>query len=151
MDVKYVNPFIVATINLFKTMLNMDVVPEKPTLKHEPYPSFDISGIIGLSGSAQGSISISFPKAMALKIVSAMIGTELKVVGPDLTDGIGEVANIIAGNAKQNLNGLDLLISLPNVVVGKDHVITSQRGIPVIIVPFKSSLGSFSMEIALKA
>jgi chemotaxis protein CheX len=150
MDVKYVNPFITATITLFKTMLNMDVAPEKPTLKQEPYPSFDISGIIGLSGGAQGSISISFPKSMALKIVSTMIGMELKVVGPDLTDGIGEVANIIAGNAKQNLNGLNLSISLPNVIVGKDHVITSQRGIPVVIVPFKSPLGSFSMEVALK-
>ncbi|MGB7569636.1 MAG: chemotaxis protein CheX [Chitinivibrionales bacterium] len=150
MDVKYVNPFIMATITLFKTMLNVDVTPEKPTLKQEPYPSYDISGIIGLSGSAQGSISISFPKIMALKIVSAMIGVELKVVGPDLTDGIGEVANIIAGNAKQNLNGLNLSISLPNVIIGKDHVITSQRGIPVVIVPFKSPLGSFSMEVALK-
>ena len=150
MDVKYVNPFITATIHLFDTMLKMHVVPGKPVLKQEPYPSFDVSGIIGLSGSAQGSIVISFPKVMALKVVSALLGTELKVVGPEMTDGIGELANIIAGNAKQNLEGLNLSISLPNVILGKDHVVASQSGTPAIIVPFTCNMGSFAMEVSLK-
>ena len=150
MDVKYVNPFITATIYMFDTMLKMKVVPGKPVLKQEPFPSFDVSGIIGLSGSAQGAIVISFPKVMALKVVSALIGVELKVVGPDMTDGIGELANIIAGNAKQNLEGLNLSISLPNVIVGKDHVVASQSSTPTIIVPFTCAMGSFAMEVSLK-
>jgi chemotaxis protein CheX len=150
MDVKYVNPFITATIHMFDTMLKMHVVPGKAILKQEPYPSFDVSGIIGLSGSAQGAIVISFPKVMALKVVSALLCTELKVVGPEMTDGIGELANIIAGNAKQNLKGLSLSISLPNVIVGKDHIVASQSATPTIIVPFTSSMGSFAMEVSLK-
>ena len=150
MDVKYVNPFIKATITLFRTMLNTEAVPGKPILKQKPYPSFDVSGIIGLSGSAQGSIAISFPKTMALRVVSVMLGTELKIVGPELTDGIGEVANIIAGNAKQDLAGMNLMISLPNVIVGIDHIITGQSSVPAILVPFGSSLGTFAMELSLK-
>jgi chemotaxis protein CheX len=150
MDVKYVNPFITATINMFDTMLKMHVVPGKAVLKKEPFPTFDVSGIIGLSGSAQGSIVISFPKIMALKVVSALLGVELKVVGPEMTDGIGELANIIAGNAKQNLEGLSLSISLPNVILGRDHVVANQSSTPAIIVPFTSTMGSFAMEVSLK-
>ena len=150
MDVAYVNPFITSTITTFKTMLNFDVKPGKPGLKQEPFPTYDVSGIIGLSGSAQGSIAISFPKAMALRVVSLLIGQEIKVVGPDLSDGIGEIANIIAGNAKQHITNLNLSISLPNVVIGKSHSLSGQRGIPTLMIPFASDMGDFAMEVSLK-
>jgi chemotaxis protein CheX len=150
MDVNYINPFIAATVNLFKTMLSIDIKPGKPHLKAVPHPTFDVSGIIGLSGSAQGSIGISFPKVLALKVVSKMLGQEVKVVGPDLTDGIGELANIVAGNAKQDLAQYQLSISLPNVIVGKDHLIAGQSGVPTIVVPFTCNIGEFVMEVSLK-
>ena len=149
MDVSYVNPFITSTIDTFRTMLNVVVKPGIPHAKTEPYSEYDISRIIGLSGDAKGCIAISFPKLMALKVVSAMLGTPIKVVGNDVTDGIGEIANIIAGNAKQHLNGLNLMISLPNVVVGKDHMLVSMRDIPTLVVPFHSEMGDFSMEVSL--
>lgn len=150
MDVSYVNPFISATINMFKTMLSVVLSPGAPLLKKEPFPSFDISGVIGLSGEAQGSIALSFPKTVALKIVSALIGSEIKIVGPDLTDGIGELVNIIAGNAKQDLVSYHLSISLPNVIIGKDHTIAAPSGAPTIVVPFSCVFGSFAMEVSLK-
>jgi chemotaxis protein CheX len=150
MNVAYVNPFITSTMNTFQTMMNTVVNPGRPVLKKEPFPSYDISGIIGLSGDAQGCIAISFPKVMALKLVSKMLNIEIKVVGPELTDGIGELANIIAGGAKQYLNGLNLSISLPNVVIGKDHTLFSQRNVPTIVVPFSSVLGAYAMEVTLK-
>jgi chemotaxis protein CheX len=150
MNVSYVNPFISATINFYKTMLNMDAHPGNPSLKQEPYPSNDISAVIGLSGDTQGSIALSFPKIVALKVVSAMLGTEIKIIGPELTDGIGEVVNIIAGNAKADLTAYKLSISLPNIIVGKDHMVVSPSGSPTIIVPFTCPLGAFTMEVSLK-
>jgi chemotaxis protein CheX len=150
MNVAYVNPFILSTIDCFKTMLNMDVKPGAPVVKKEPYPSYDISGIIGLSGDAQGAIAISFPKIMALKVVSALINNEIKVVGPELTDGIGEIANIIVGSAKQHLKDFTLSISLPNVVIGKNHILASGSGVSTLVVPFTCGLGNFAMEVSLK-
>jgi chemotaxis protein CheX len=150
MNVAYVNPFVSATMNMFKTMLNTDLKPGTPMIKKEPLPSYDISGVIGLSGEAQGSISLSFPKNVALKIVSSLLGAEIKIVGPELTDGIGELANIIAGNAKQFLVEYNLSISLPNVIIGKNHIIATPSGAPTIIVPFSCSFGDFAMEVSLK-
>lgn len=150
MDVSYVNPFITSTLDTFKTMLNVEATPGKPTAKKEPFSIYDVSGIIGLAGDAQGSIAISFPKIVALKVVSALLGTELKVIGPELVDGIGEIANIITGNAKQFFNDYNLSISLPNVVVGKDHVLSGQKGIPTLVVPFNCPFGKFAIEVSLR-
>jgi chemotaxis protein CheX len=150
MDVAYVNPFISSTIETFKKMMKVDVVPQKPVLKQNPEPMYDVSGVIGLSGNAQGSISLSFPKIAALKAVSAMVGAEIKIIGPEITDGIGEIVNIIAGNAKQNLTKYNLTISLPNVIVGKDHKLITPSGTATIVVPFASTIGNFAMEVSLK-
>jgi chemotaxis protein CheX len=150
MDVAYINPFIVSTVHTFKTMLSEDVTVGKPAVKALPFPTYDVSGIIGLSGDAQGSITMSFPKLTALKVVSKMMGMSIKVIGPELTDGIGEIANIVAGNAKQHLSNCNLSISLPNVVVGRSHVISAPSGSASIVVPFQSSLGDFAVEVTLK-
>ncbi len=150
MDVAYVNPFILSTIETFRKMLNKDIKPGKVAIKNDSTYTYDVSGVIGLSGEAQGSICLSFPKVIALRVVSAFIGTEIKIVGVEVADAIGELANIIAGNAKQHLTQFNLSISLPKVIMGTGHKIASQRGVPTIIVPFSSSLGEFAMEVSLK-
>lgn len=150
MDVAYVNPFIVSTIETFTKMLDCEAKPGKVMLKSNANFSYDVSGVIGLSGEAQGSICLSFPKLIALKVTSRLIGQEVKIVGDEVADCIGEIANIIAGNAKQHLVQFKLSISLPKVIIGKDHTIASLKGIPTIVVPFNSPIGDFAMEVSLK-
>ena len=150
MNVEYVNPFIISTVVTFETMLKVTLKSGKPQIKREPFPSYDISGIIGLSGDASGSIAISYPKIVALKAVSKFLGAEVKIVGADVTDAIGELTNIIAGSAKKDLHGLNVSISLPNVVIGKDHILTGPRNVESIMVPFTSEIGHIALEICLK-
>jgi chemotaxis protein CheX len=150
MKVEYVNPFIISTIETFKTMLQVTLKAEKPKLKTEPFPTYDISGIIGISGDAVGSVSLSYPKATALKAVSRFIGSEIKIIGPDLTDAIGELTNIIAGNAKKDLKDLNVAISLPNVIIGKEHRLSTPKNVQNFIIPFASEIGSLALEVSLK-
>jgi len=150
MDVAYANPFIVSTIETFKKMLNIEGKTGKVALKVNNSYSYDVSGVIGLSGEAQGAICLSFPKEVALKAVSALLGMEIKEMGPDVSDGIGELVNIVAGNAKQYLTKYSLSISLPKVIIGKDLVLAPTKGVPTLVVPFISSLGEFAIEISLK-
>jgi len=150
MDVSYANPFIVSTIETFKKMLNIEGKTGKIALKASSAYTYDVSGVIGLSGEAQGSISLSFPKDVALKAVSALLGMEIKEMGPDVSDGIGELVNIVAGNAKQYLTKYSLSISLPKVIIGRDLQLAPTKGVPTLVVPFISSLGEFAIEISLK-
>jgi chemotaxis protein CheX len=130
-------------------MIMVDAKQGTPVIKKEPFPRYDISGIIGLSGGAQGSISLCFPMPSALATVSQMIGAPITEAGVDLADAVGEIANIIAGFAKRDLAGLNLSISLPNVIISS-HVLSGLSGVPTIIVPFTSPLGPFAMEVSLK-
>jgi len=150
MDVSYVNPFVVSTIETLKKMLNIDSSAGKLTLKDSSLHSFDVTGVIGLTGEAAGSICLSFPQDVAFKAVSALLGMQISMMGDEVTDGIGELVNIVAGNAKQYLTKYNLSISLPKVVVGRNHSVASMSGVPTIVVPILSSLGEFAMEISLK-
>jgi chemotaxis protein CheX len=150
MDVSFVNPFLKATNDTFKTMLNIEAVMEKPIVKNTSDYHYDVSGVIGLSGEAQGTIAISFSKLTALKVASRMLGSELKIIGPDLTDAIGEIANIVAGYAKQYFTQYKVSISLPNVIIGSRHTISSPSVSKTVVVPYKCELGEFAVEVSLK-
>ncbi|MCL1947322.1 MAG: chemotaxis protein CheX [Chitinivibrionia bacterium] len=149
MEVALINPFINATIGTYKLMLFDDALkPAAPFIKKQPYPHYDISTTIGLSGKATGMISIAYSIDVAVKTISAMVGTQVDKDGADLGDGIGEIVNIVAGYAKKDLTQYALEISLPSVIKG-DHFVVTPSGVPCIVVPFESKYGKFTMEVAL--
>lgn len=150
MDVSYVNPFIKVTIDVFLTLLNLDLHVGAPKLSNDTRHTFDVSGVIGLSGEARGIIALSFPKIIALKISSQLHGKSVKIIDNEVTDAIGELVNIVAGNAKQFLSAYKLQISLPNVVIGQNHQIAVEHGVPLIVVPMCCDMGDFAIEVALK-
>jgi chemotaxis protein CheX len=148
--VEYINPFIKSTIHTFSTMLEDTPKPGKPEVKKDPFPVFDISGIIGISGEAIGSVVISYPKVVALRIASKFMGEDIKIVGKELADAIGEITNIIAGNAKQDLTQFKVSISLPNVIIGTGHQIRTPGESLILMVPFISAFGNFVLEVCIK-
>ncbi len=70
----------------------------------------------------------------------------------DVRDSIGELTNFVAGGAKKELAEQDLTfdISIPTVVMGKNHTLTHRGGTPVVVIPFMLDNCSFIMEISLK-
>ena len=96
MDVKYINPFVTAVKKLFNTMIEVPFKLGKPSLKKGNVPAYEISGIIGLSGTVTGCVVINLSQEIALQLVSALIGDEVSELDDDCTDAIGEIANMIA-------------------------------------------------------
>jgi chemotaxis protein CheX len=151
MDASYLNPFLKATNDTLTKMLSVTPEMDKPILKRANEAHYyDVSGVITISGEVQGTISISFEKLTALKVATKMRGESLKIIGPQLMDAIGEIANIIAGSAKQYLTQTKITISLPNVVIGRIPDLAPPVAEQKIIVPFKCELGVFAVEVALK-
>ena len=72
MDVALINPFINATLNVLETMAFIKVVPGKPYVKKDNVAVGDVTGILGLTGIANGTISVSFEEHCILTIVSNM-------------------------------------------------------------------------------
>jgi chemotaxis protein CheX len=150
MDVKYINPFVSAVRNVFHTMLGVEVKIGKPYVKKEDTASADVSGIIGFSGDAAGCVVLSFPKLVAVRAASTFAGTDIGENHPDFADAVGELANMIAGNAKKDFEGVAISISLPSVVIGDSHRVSKSNTSPRLVVPCETSLGPFFLEVAMK-
>ncbi len=149
MDIKYINPFIKAVQNVFKTMIDVPFKLGTPYLKKDPLPPNEISAIIGLSGSVTGCVVINMSKAIAFELVSALVGDEVTELDDDCTDAIGEIANMIAGNAKTDFPGENNSISVPSVIIGQ-HEVSYPTGLPIICIPGETNTGPFVIEVALK-
>jgi chemotaxis protein CheX len=149
MDVRYINAFISSISNVFKTMLNTEVSVGKPLLKETEMKSADVSGVIGLSGGVQGCVVLSFPLDVACKLATAFAGAELGPDDPDFADAIGELTNMVAGNAKKDFPGVHASISLPSVITGEGHTVSQSRSSPFLVIPCETGKGSFNVEVAL--
>ena len=149
MKAEYINPFITAVDNAFRTMLNCEVKRGELTLKTTHEPGFDISGVIGLSGKAVGTVVLSLSEDVALKAASVMLMIEATEIDDDVVDAIGELANMVAGAAKSELEEYELSVSLPNVITGRGHEIRFPSNVTPICVPFESPWGPLTLEVGL--
>lgn len=86
MDVKLINPFISATLNVLETMAFTKAQAGKPYLKKEQVAPGDVSGVIGLTGEVSGTISVSFTEKCILAIVSNTHMTTYPVAIPFSTN-----------------------------------------------------------------
>jgi chemotaxis protein CheX len=152
MKAEYVNPFITATSEVFKTMVSIEPVRGELYVKTSEKLPYDISGIIGLAGQASGFVIISMTESLALQCVENFIGEKKESIDDDVMDAIGEILNMIAGGAKQifSKTGVRFKISIPNVVVGKDHVVGKQKNVQSLGMTFKVGEETFVIEVALK-
>ena len=149
MDQNHILPFIKTTKNLFETMFQMDVAVSAPAIKPDLAPSFDVSGIIGLSGDVEGNVVLSFPMATARRIVSLFTGMDMANESEeDLSDAVGELVNMIAGGAKAQFEGRKVSISTPSVVIGKDHQVYGKRDAVCVAIPCSCDCGEFNVEVS---
>ncbi|HSQ43078.1 MAG TPA: chemotaxis protein CheX [Fibrobacteraceae bacterium] len=150
MKVEWINPFLVATVDTFARMTKTKVSPGKPYLFTDQQNQKDISGVIGLSGSLKGAVVIGMPESVALAAVKRLIGTQYDKLTPEVSDAVGELANIIAGYAKKDITGEEIQIALPTVVFGPKHSVSMPSDVPVVVIPFESEMGSFVIEVGIR-
>jgi chemotaxis protein CheX len=81
-----------------------------------------------------------------------MLGMEVTDVDADVNDAMGEIANMIAGSFKQHLSksGLDIQLSTPSIVCGKEYVITLGNNPDQITVRFATDDDWFMVAVAFE-
>ena len=145
MDQQYITPFIDSAREMLSTMLGIASEPCEPPL----VTGDSISGTIFFQGESNGQVTLSFSRSTAVHIVSEMVGMdEAEMDGDTLRDGVGEMANIVAGNVKASLASTPykFLLSLPEIHAGDvalpPNVDKVERGI-------RCDLGEFSITFWL--
>jgi len=153
MKAEYLNPFVHATKNVLETMAQTKLISKKPHLKEGVSTYGDVTGIIGMaSDTVEGSMTISFPAACILQIVSRMLMEEPKTqIDHDIVDAVGEITNMICGGAKAEFGklGMSFNLATPTMVTGKGVEIHHHSDVPIIVLPFETDCGTFVLEANL--
>jgi chemotaxis protein CheX len=149
MDIRFINPFMAGIKDVFTTMLGTNIIISKPRLKEANELKADVSAIIGFTGDALGSVALCFPLKTAVRTASKFAGEDLTREHPDFADALGELANMVAGASKVKCEGVNLNISLPRVVVGKELELLDPQATPVLLLLCDSTLGRFSTEVTM--
>lgn len=150
MDPNYIVPFIKSSKNVFETMFQMPLECGTPRVKSEAAASYDVSAIIGFVGEVEGAVVLSFPEAIARRIVTLFVGSEV-ASKEDLSDAVGELVNMIAGGAKAQFTNKKVSISCPSVVIGAGHIVHGKKDTITVVIPASCDCGEFAIEIAMKA
>lgn len=147
---EFIRAFVSSVENVFATMLQTAVSVREPSLRTGADAVFDVTGIIGLSGDMQGTIVLSFPREVAERVATLFSGMALEAGSEDFADAIGELVNMVSGNAKAAFPNRKCSISTPTVIVGHGHQVFGRSDVQVIELPCACDCGDFMIEVALR-
>ena len=137
MNTKYITPVIASVRNVFETMFQLPVVSGKQFFKKEKRPTTDVIGMITMSGPVSGFICLGISKKFAFLLSSKLLDCQVCEANGDCIDAIGEITNMIAGNAKSEFPDDGIIISVPKVVFDTAKEPYPMVA-PVISIPFES-------------
>jgi chemotaxis protein CheX len=152
MDVELAKPFIKAAVSVISTMAFITPRAGKPFVKKNSVAQGDVTGLVGLTGEKNGSVSLSFSKACAVAIVKNMLGDDISDIMNDVKDAVGEITNMVSGQARAGLaeKGLVFQGSTPSVIMGDGHTISHMARTPIMAIPFETDHGGFTIEFCFE-
>lgn len=117
-DVRVINSLLKSTIFICQQYGISHVDMQKPQVR-EPNGSWngDIAATIDIKSKLfQGALVISFDKRVYLKVYATMLGEEHPDLNAENSEAIGEIANMILGNAKAEITSYDVGMSIPRAL-----------------------------------
>src|SRR5262245_34293458 len=147
MNVEYINPFISSTVKVFSTMLGVELTRGQIYAKSASNPECEVSGIVGLSGKAQGTIVLSLTRPTAIAVTEKLLGERPPEINADVVDAVGELANMVVGAAKAQLEKFELSLTIPTVIAGKCFCVEFPSKTSPICIPFDCPWGPLTVEV----
>jgi chemotaxis protein CheX len=119
-----------AAKEVFQLMLTCDLtVPAA-----EVGPPQGVTSMVGLAGRLCGVLSFRCDEKSALLMTSKMLGVDVEKAGAEMSDALGEICNMVAGNFKNKIAGLGdgCMLSPPTVITGSDYITYSVADKPAV-------------------
>lgn len=141
-----------ATQEIFETMIMMEATAGEPQQEAAKTYQCTVSGMVGLAGTFKGMIAIHTPDKVAMAITGNFLGMDVDEVNEDVTDAIGELANMLAGSIKLVLSdkGKDITLSVPSTISGEEYTINCVAETDRVIMPFSTDAGNFLVELQVE-
>ena len=130
MHVQLVQALSDSTRGIFATMCGWEVSTGDCSMCNSNN-NFDASGLISLSGALKATIAVRFKKELLFAATNSFLGFTPTQLGPDVMDLVGELTNMIGGNAKERLSITGVVLGLPTIVAGEGHYIAFDAGLEI--------------------
>jgi chemotaxis protein CheX len=147
-----ITQFVDATTTVLQTMAMTEAKVGTPFVKQHAAAQGDITGVIGFSnpkGKSRGTMSLTFTAKAALGIVSSMLYEEQAELNDAVTDAVGELTNMISGQARKGLVGMGMVFegAIPSVITGTGHTIRHVSTSAILAIPFETQHGPLIVEV----
>jgi chemotaxis protein CheX len=149
-----IEPFITAAAQTIQMMssLNVSVLSREDSQTDIAWQGI-LSGVIGFTGEKlNGCLVLRFDRPSILSIVSGMFMEEIPEVTSEVVDAVGELTNIVLGNAKGGLHdlGYELGMAQPIVVQGDNVYLHQVNDTPPAVIRMSVPQGIFLLELSFK-
>lgn len=148
-DVRVINAVIKATTHVLQQFGCSTVKMEKagPKSPHDPMMG-EVSSVVAIKSQAfQGHLCVSFDKGSFLEVVSSMLMEEQTELNQDNQDAVGEINNIIFGNAKAEISSYGVQMTVPKVLIGPQQTVPCDVGSAGMMIPFSTAKGKFYITV----
>ncbi|MFN7921881.1 MAG: chemotaxis protein CheX [Bryobacteraceae bacterium] len=140
-----------ATTSVFSTMLGLEAVPGEPRLGAVVGPATGVVALVGVAGPYSGTGCINCSETLACRAASLMLMGEYAGIDGEVLDAMGEIANMVIGNIKTNLEDRfgAMGLSTPTVLSGERVSAKALTKTGWTIVPFTCEGETFCVQMTL--
>lgn len=151
MDVKYLNPFLIASADVIRAEVKLEITRGNITMHNGSLTTDEVTVLINLVGQIHGVVLLELSKQTGINLVSKMMGQSFTEFDNLAQSGIAELGNVITGKATVELSktGVDSTISPPTMILGKSTQI-STMDFQRLVVPLQTEAGTITVHLAVK-
>ncbi len=151
MKAKYINPFIVSAVNLFKEFGIKKIEKGELKLIKGGISINEAAILIGITGDISGRVVYDMEMKVALGLTGLLMGEKPASFNDLAKSAIGEFANMITGKAVTMLHeqGVKFKISPPTLLTG-EKIKINDINFPAIVVPIQMDFGKLIINLGLQ-
>ena len=153
LDATFVNLFLESVEDTFNKVLNKEMTRGQLSLREDRMNGHDVAVLVGITGKNHTGITVYSMKGdTAERMIQSLDSTYTPATSKDiLYDGLGEVVNILSGNAMTLFgeNEIDVDMSAPSVIAGNALQLHVPNQVP-LSVEMLSEFGTIEIFVGVK-
>jgi len=151
MRVEFINPFVKATVQVFRSRLGCELVRRQLLRKTGRQPHQEVSGIVELSGQAHGAVVFGLSRPLAMHVTQVLRQASVETLNEQVQGAVVELVQLVAAAAREELAQLELQVGPPRVIIGRHHTLPLASDGDSLDIVFESPWGIIVVEVGLSA
>lgn len=136
LDIKYVNPFLQATIVILEQLGLTGGKVGKPALSELNFDADTFLIQVGVTGAMKGQVFFEMTDQKAMQIASTMMmGMPVESLDPMACSALGELGNMILGNTSTLFSTMNIIFDITPPLSMHGKKIQIQSDIPALSIP----------------